>query len=152
MEQNGNTQELERFMRTVITQVTGNQYLTENTQNLNYDFAVGLSEDSMYSFNINSNDTSATPKSYKVDTDSSASSSNGPKMSGGSGKTKWTLSKLTTIKTTDQDGEFISNRQYYYFKQGTGTAVSSRSGCKYLIMKFCNLCLWCIFEADVRGI
>ena len=33
-------------MRTVITQVTGNQYLTENTQNLNYDFAVGLSEDS----------------------------------------------------------------------------------------------------------
>lgn len=127
LEQNGNTQELERFMRTVITQVTGNQYLTENTQNLNYDFAVGLSEDSMYSFNINSNDTSATPKSYKVDTDSSASSSNGPKMSGGSGKTKWTLSKLTTIKTTDQDGEFISNRQYYYFKQGTGTNICGRA-------------------------
>ena len=38
------------------------------------------------------------------------------------------------------------------FKQGTGTAVSSRSGCKYLIMKFCNFCLWCIFGADVRGI
>lgn len=48
-------------------------------------------------------------------------------MSGGSGKTKWTLSKLTTIKTTDQDGEFISNRQYYYFKQGTGTNICGRA-------------------------
>lgn len=122
LEQNGNTQELERYMRYILSDMSGHQYLTDNTKELEFNFSIGLSDDNLYNYNYNGSTTK-----YAVNTDSSANSSKTTRLSGGSGKTKWYLEKKTKISTTDQDGEPISTREYYYFKQGTGTNICGRT-------------------------
>ena len=122
LEQNGNTQELERYMRYVLSDISGHQYLTDNTKNLEFNFSIGLSDDNLYNYNYDGSTTN-----YRVDSDSSASSTKVSQLSGGSGKTAWHLEKKTKISTTDQDGELISTREYYYFKQGTGTNICGRT-------------------------
>ncbi len=122
LEQNGNTQELERYMRYAITEISGHKYLTDNTKELEFNFSIGLSDNDLYNYNYDGSTTN-----YLVDTDSSASSKKTTRLSGGSGKTEWHLEKQTQILTTDQDGNPISNREYYYFKQGRNTNICGRT-------------------------
>lgn len=122
LEQNGNTQELERYMRYTLAELSGYQYLTDNSKELEINFAVGLSLDSLYSYNYD-----GSTSGYTVDVDSYATSSASGKKSGGSGRTAWHLEKLTTITTTDQDGELIVSREYHYFKQEKGTNICGRT-------------------------
>lgn len=122
LEQNGNTQELERYMRYTLAEISGYDYLTDNNKELEISFAVGLSVDSLFSYNYD-----GSTSSYTVDVDSYASSSGTSKKSGGSGKTAWHLEKLTSITTTDQNGKLIANREYHYFKQEKGTNICGRT-------------------------
>ena len=122
LEQNGNTQELERYMRYVLSEISGYQYLTDNNKELEFNFAVGLSVDELYNYNYD-----GSTSNYTVDVDSSAKSQSTTRKSGGSGRTAWHLEKVTTITTTDQDGEFINSRTYHYFKQGAGTNICGRT-------------------------
>ena len=122
LEQNGNTQELERYMRYTLAELSGYQYLTDNSKELEINFAVGLSLDSLYSYNYD-----GSTSGYTVDVDSYATSSASGKKSGGSGRTAWHLEKLTTITTTDQDGKLIVSREYHYFKQEKGTNICGRT-------------------------
>lgn len=122
LELNGNSQELEHYMRYVLTDLSGHEYLTDNNKELEFNFAVGLSQEALYNYNYDGSTTK-----YSINTDSSAKSSQTQRLSGGSGKTAWYLEKLTTIKTTDQDGELINQKEYYYFKQGKGTNICGRT-------------------------
>ena len=122
LEQNGNTQELERYMRYVLAELSGYDYLTDDNKELEYNFSIGLAIDDMYNYNY---DGSTTNQSVNVD--STADSKSTSKKSGGSGRTAWHLEKVTTITTTDQDGEFISSKEYHYFKQGARTNICGRT-------------------------
>ncbi len=122
LNQNGNTQELEKYMRYILSNMSGYEYLTDNTKNLQFNIAIGLSDDNLYSYN---NDGSTTK--YTTDVDSSAKSSGTIRKSGGSGKTAWYLEKQTTITTTDQDGNFSITKKYNYYKQGKGTNICGRA-------------------------
>lgn len=122
LNQNGNTQELEKYMRYIISNMSGYEYLTDNTKNLQFNIAIGLSADSLYSYN---NDGSTTQ--YTTDVDSTAKSKGVSKISGGSEKTAWHLEKQTTITTTDQDGMPIATRSYNYYKQEKNTNICGRA-------------------------
>lgn len=122
LNQNGNTQELEKYMRYILSNMSGYEYLTDNTKNLQFNIAIGLSDDNLYSYNSDGSTTQ-----YTTDVDSSAKSSGVSKKSGGSGKTAWHLEKQTTITTTDQDGMPISTKSYNYYKQEKGTNICGRA-------------------------